>query len=68
MAKISVIVPVYNVQDYLEECIESIRHQTWKDLEILCIDYGSTDKSGQILDVYAQNWAGRGRGRVYRHC
>lgn len=54
MAKISVIVPVYNVQDYVEECIESIRHQTWKDLEILCIDDGSTDKSGQILDVYAQ--------------
>lgn len=54
MAKISVIVPVYNVQDYLVQCIESIRNQTLKDIEILCIDDGSTDESGQILDVYAQ--------------
>lgn len=54
MVKISVIVPVYNVQDYLVQCIESIRHQTLKDLEILCIDDGSTDRSGQILDIYAR--------------
>lgn len=54
MTKISVIVPVYNVQDYLEQCIDSIRNQTLTDLEILCIDDGSTDRSVQILDAYAR--------------
>lgn len=54
MAKISVIVPVYNVEDYLGQCINSIRNQTLADLEIICIDDGSTDNSGQMLDTYAQ--------------
>lgn len=54
MAKVSVIVPVYNVQDYLVQCIDSIRNQTLTDLEIICIDDGSTDDSGRILDEYVQ--------------
>lgn len=51
---ISVIVPVYNVEEYLPTCIESIINQTYEDLEILLIDDGSTDKSGRICDEYAK--------------
>ena len=47
--KISVIVPVYNTEKYLEECISSIVDQTFKDIEIICIDDGSTDNSLKIL-------------------
>lgn len=52
--KISVIVPVYNVEKYLHRCIESILAQTFTDFELLLIDDGSTDKSGNICDGYAQ--------------
>lgn len=51
---ISVIVPVYNVEKYLPTCIESILNQTYKDLEIILVDDGSTDKSGEICDEYAK--------------
>ena len=50
MKKISVIVPVYNVERYLKRCIESIINQTYKDLEIILVDDGSTDSSGNICD------------------
>lgn len=52
--KISVIVPVYNVELYLERCLDSIIHNTYKNLEIICVDDGSTDGCGGILDRYAQ--------------
>lgn len=52
--KISVIVPVYNVEQYVEKCIESILNQTHKNIEVLLIDDGSTDKSGSICDLYAE--------------
>ena len=51
---ISVIVPIYNVEEYLPACIESILNQTYKDLEILLIDDGSTDNSGKICDKYVK--------------
>ena len=51
---ISVIVPVYNVEKYLERCVKSIAAQTYKDLEILLIDDGSTDKSGEMCDAFQQ--------------
>lgn len=51
--KISVIIPVYNVEEYLSECLDSVINQTLKDIEIICIDDGSTDTSGKILDEYA---------------
>ena len=51
---ISVIVPVYNVEKYLERCVKSIAAQTYKDLEILLIDDGSTDKSGKMCDDFQQ--------------
>lgn len=49
---ISVIVPIYNVADYLNNCIQSILNSTYKDLEIILVDDGSTDKCGQICDNY----------------
>lgn len=52
--KFSIIVPVYNVKEYLRECVESILSQTFSDYELLLIDDGSTDGSGKICDVYAQ--------------
>ena len=54
--KVSVIVPVYNVEQYLEECVDSLINQTLKDIEILLIDDGSTDSSGEICDRYAQEY------------
>ncbi len=53
MVKISIIVPVYNVSTYLPQCIESIINQTYRNLDIICIDDGSNDNSGEILDNYA---------------
>lgn len=52
---ISVIVPVYNVEKYLCQCLDSIVSQTWKNLEIVLVDDGSTDGSGHICDEYAKN-------------
>lgn len=51
--KISVIIPVYNVKPYLERCIESVRIQTYTNLEIIIIDDGSTDGSEKLCDEYA---------------
>lgn len=50
---ISVIIPVYNVEKYLRECVDSVLSQTYSNLEILLIDDGSTDSSGEICDEYA---------------
>lgn len=51
---ISVIVPVYNVEPYLRRCVDSILRQTYRNLEILLVDDGSTDRSGTICDACAQ--------------
>ncbi len=49
---ISVIIPVYNVEEYLRECVESVINQTYKNLEIILVDDGSTDSSGKICEEY----------------
>ncbi len=53
MPKVSVIIPVYNVEKYLGECLDSILGQTLRDIEVLCVDDGSTDGSAKILAEYA---------------
>ena len=50
---ISVIVPVYNVEKYLNRCVDSLIHQTYPKLEIILVDDGSTDSSGSICDALA---------------
>ena len=54
MKLVSVIVPVYNVQLYLEKCLQSIVDQTYKQLEIIVVDDGSTDNSGKVADDFAK--------------
>ena len=56
---ISVIVPVYNVELYLEKCLDSILNQTYSDLEIIVIDDGSTDSCGEICDQKKRELVGR---------
>lgn len=53
---ISVIIPVYNVENYLEKCIESIMNQTYTDFELILVDDGSTDDSKKICDKYAEQY------------
>ena len=51
---VSVIVPVFNVEKYIEDCVISIQNQTYRNIEIILVDDGSTDKSGQICDLLKQ--------------
>ena len=51
--KVSVIIPVYNVRLYLERCVQSVLRQTYKDLEIILVDDGSKDNSGELCDQLA---------------
>lgn len=54
MAKVSIIVPVYNAEKYLDQCVESLVNQTYADIEILLVDDGSKDRSGAICDRWAK--------------
>ena len=55
MVKVSVVIPVYNVEDFLGECLDSIVNQTLDDIEIICVNDGSTDRSLDILNDYASH-------------
>ena len=49
---VSIIVPVYNIEDYIETCINSILNQTYKNFELIIVDDGSNDNSGNICDEF----------------
>lgn len=52
--KITAIIPVYNVENYLERCLKSILYNTYTNLEIICVNDGSTDNSKKILEDYSK--------------
>ena len=54
MCKVSVIIPVYNVEKYIEKCVKSVEAQTYQDYKIILVDDGSTDESGKLCDALAQ--------------
>lgn len=64
MPKVSIILPVYNVETYLRQCLDSVVSQTLRDIEVICVDDGSTDGSAEILREYA---AKDGRMKVLLH-
>mgnify|MGYP000096275461 CR=1 FL=1 len=51
---VSVIIPAYNIEDYIGRCLDSIISQTYKNLEIIVVDDGSRDRTGEILDDYVK--------------
>ena len=55
--EVSLIIPVYNVEQYLRECLDSVVNQTLQDIEIICVDDGSTDGSGSICDNYKNKYS-----------
>lgn len=55
MCKVSILIPIYNVEKYLRQCLDSVVNQTLKDIEIICINDGSTDSSPKIINEYAAN-------------
>ena len=52
--KISIIVPMYGVEKYLDKCVKSIQNQTIRDIEIILVDDGSPDKCGELAEEYAK--------------
>ena len=53
---VSIVIPVYNVEDYLEQCLQSVINQTYKNLELIVINDGSTDSSGDIIERYVKKY------------
>lgn len=52
--RVSIILPIYNVENYLDQCLDSVRSQTLHDIEVICVDDGSTDGSSRIIDAFVE--------------
>ena len=55
--RFSIIIPVFNVEKYLEECLQSLLNQTFKDFEVLCVENASTDNSREILADFSKKYS-----------
>ena len=55
MIKVSIIVPIYNVEKYLSRCLDSLLVQSYQNIEVLCINDGTEDNSQQIVDIYVKD-------------
>ena len=64
--KVSIIVPVYNEKEYLHECLDSLINKTLEDIEIICVDDGSKDNSGEILEDYAEKDKERMKVKIFK--
>lgn len=53
--KVSILIPAYNVEEYIDECLHSLKHQTQKEIEVIVVDDGSTDATGEIAEKYAES-------------
>ena len=56
MPKVSIVVPVYNVEEYIEKCLETLVNQTIQDIEIVIVNDGSTDNSEKIIKEYIEKY------------
>ena len=56
MVKFSIIIPVYNVEDYIEKCLDSVFNQTYENFEVIVVNDGTTDNSMDIVKRYDVNW------------
>ena len=56
MIKLSIIIPVYNVYDYIEQCLKSVVNQTLKEIEVIIVNDGSPDNSQEIIDKYQKKY------------
>lgn len=56
MVKVSIVIPIYNMQTYLRQCLDSVLTQTLQEIEVICVNDGSTDKSGEILKEYEDKY------------
>ena len=54
MVKVSVVIPIYNVERYLRQCLDSVVNQTLREIEIICVNDGSKDSSYSIIEEYAK--------------
>ena len=64
MAKVSVIVPVYGVEEWLERCLDSLVNQTLEDIEIIVVNDGSPDNSQAIIDAYVKKYPNKVKGYI----
>ena len=55
MPKVSIVIPIFNTEKYLKECLNSVKEQTLKDIEVICINDGSTDTSEKIIEEFCTN-------------
>lgn len=56
MPLISIIIPAYNIENYIASCLDSLLKQTYKNIEIIAVDDGSSDRTGKVLDIYAEKY------------